>query len=40
MKRAMEEASKTSVNSAAKKYGINLSTLETYQKGMSRKETW
>lgn len=28
MKRAMEEASKTFVNSAAKKYGINLSTLQ------------
>lgn len=32
MKLAMEEASKTSVNAAAKKYGINLSTLQRHVK--------
>lgn len=39
MKLAMEEASKTSVNAAAKKYGINLSTLQRHvKKGCPKKK--
>ncbi|XP_047033976.1 uncharacterized protein LOC124640306 [Helicoverpa zea] len=39
MKRAMEEAGKGSVNAAAKKYGINLSTLQRHiQKGSAEKK--
>lgn len=39
MQLAMNEATKTSVNSAAKKYGINLSTLQRHiKKGCSKKK--
>lgn len=37
MRRAMEEAAKTSVSGAAKKYGINLSTLQRHVKNGSAK---
>lgn len=38
MKLAMEESKKTSVNAAAKKYGINLSTLQRHLKKGSAKK--
>ncbi|CAH2100535.1 unnamed protein product [Euphydryas editha] len=41
MKLAMEESKKTSVNTAAKIYGINLSTLQRHlKKGSAKKNPW